>query len=121
MFRGGVVSYWTEIKAADWAFPRKILDQYGAVSEQTARAMAQGPGGLPGGSGLLRHRSGSPDPDERAPPWASSISFWTPPTAPSAGRWTPDGAAGTDPGLAANHAFDVLRRYLTGLPVEALL
>lgn len=48
VFRGGVVSYWTEIKAAVLGVPQEILDQYGAVSEQTARPGPRGPVGLPG-------------------------------------------------------------------------
>lgn len=99
VFRGGVVSYWTEIKAAVLGVPQEILDQYGAVSEQTARTMAQGAGGLPG----RIWPSPSPEwpvpiPMSGAPLWASSISVWTPPPVPSAGRWTPDGAAGTGSG-----------------------
>jgi nicotinamide-nucleotide amidase len=38
-FRGGIVTYTTELKAR-MGVPRDILDRYGAVSEQTARAMA---------------------------------------------------------------------------------
>jgi nicotinamide-nucleotide amidase len=38
-FIGGIVSYSTELKA-QMGVPREILEQYGAVSEQTARAMA---------------------------------------------------------------------------------
>jgi nicotinamide-nucleotide amidase len=38
-FVGGIVSYSTELKA-QMGVPREILEQYGAVSEQTARAMA---------------------------------------------------------------------------------
>ena len=42
VYRGGVVSYWTDMKADVLGVSREILDRYGAVSEQTARAMAQG-------------------------------------------------------------------------------
>jgi nicotinamide-nucleotide amidase len=38
-FIGGIVSYSTELKA-QMGVPREILEQHGAVSEQTARAMA---------------------------------------------------------------------------------
>lgn len=38
-FAGGIVTYTTELKAS-MGVPRDILDSYGAVSEQTARAMA---------------------------------------------------------------------------------
>ena len=42
VYRGGVVSYWTSVKADVLGVPQDILDQYGAVSEPTARAMAEG-------------------------------------------------------------------------------
>ena len=38
-FIGGLVAYSTDMKA-QMGVPREILDQYGAISEQTARAMA---------------------------------------------------------------------------------
>jgi nicotinamide-nucleotide amidase len=38
-FRGGLVSYATEIKA-EWGVPQEILDAHGAVSLETAKAMA---------------------------------------------------------------------------------
>lgn len=39
-FRGGIVSYATDIKA-QYGVPQEILDAHGAVSPETARAMAQ--------------------------------------------------------------------------------
>ncbi len=39
-FVGGIVTYSTDMKA-QMGVPREILEQYGAVSEQTARAMAR--------------------------------------------------------------------------------
>lgn len=42
VFRGGVVSYATEVKADVLGVPKEILDEHGAVSEPTARAMAEG-------------------------------------------------------------------------------
>lgn len=69
VFRGGVVSYWTEIKAAVLGVPQEILDQYGAVSEQTARTMAQGARRITGAD-LAVSVTGvaGPDPDERGTP-----------------------------------------------------
>ena len=42
VYRGGVVSYWTDVKGSVLGVPREILDEFGAVSEETARAMAEG-------------------------------------------------------------------------------
>lgn len=41
-FKGGVVAYWNDAKAALLDVPASILAEHGAVSEQTARAMAEG-------------------------------------------------------------------------------
>ena len=123
VFRGGVVSYWTEIKAAVLGVPQEILDQYGAVSEQTARAMAQGARRITGAD-LAVSVTGvaGPDPDERGTPVGIVYIGLDTPTGTfcrkmDSGRRRRDRIRG----LAANHAFDVLRRYLTDLPVEALL
>ena len=41
VYRGGVVSYWTDVKAGVLGVPRELLDTYGAVSEPCARSMAE--------------------------------------------------------------------------------
>lgn len=41
-FRGGVVAYHNDIKQQLLQVPGELLDLYGAVSEQVARAMAEG-------------------------------------------------------------------------------
>lgn len=50
VYRGGVVSYWTEIKASVLGVPQDLLDQHGAVSR------AHRPGH--GGGGATPHRGG---------------------------------------------------------------
>ena len=120
VYRGGVVSYWTEMKADVLGVSREILDQYGAVSEQTARAMAQGARHITGADVAVSVTGvAGPDPDERGN--GVGLVF--------IGLDTPEGTfcRRCDFGqrrrdriqeLAANHAFDLLRRYLSGAPLS---
>ena len=119
VYRGGVVSYWTDMKADVLGVSREILDQYGAVSEQTARAMAQGARRITGAHVAVSVTGvAGPDPDERGN--GVGLVF--------IGLATPEGTfcRRCDFGqrrrdriqeLAANHAFDLLRRYLSGAPL----
>lgn len=120
VYRGGVVSYWTDMKADVLGVSREILDQYGAVSEQTARAMAQGARRITGADVAVSVTGvAGPDPDERGN--GVGLVF--------IGLDTPEGTfcRRCDFGqrrrdriqeLAANHAFDLLRRYLSGAPLS---
>jgi len=119
VYRGGVVSYWTDVKADVLGVPRETLDTYGAVSEKTARAMADGARRITGADVAVSVTGvAGPDPDERNNP--VGIVY--------VGLSTPDGTfcrrcdfgprrRDRIQGLASNHAFDVIRRYLTGLPI----
>ena len=42
VYKGGIVSYTNEVKHRLLGVPELVLEQYGAVSEPTARAMVQG-------------------------------------------------------------------------------
>ncbi|MGZ8688336.1 MAG: CinA family nicotinamide mononucleotide deamidase-related protein [Gaiellaceae bacterium] len=42
VFEGGIVAYGNEVKAEQLGVPRPVLERYGAVSAETARAMAHG-------------------------------------------------------------------------------
>ena len=120
VYRGGVVSYWTSVKADVLGVAADILAAHGAVSEETARAMAEGARRITGADIAVSVTGvAGPDPDERGV--AVGIVY--------IGLSTPEGTfcRRCDFGkrrrdriqdLAANHAFDVVRRYLTGLPVE---
>ena len=120
VYRGGVVSYWTQVKADVLGVPQEILDAHGAVSPETARAMAEGAKRITGAD-LAVSVTGvaGPDPDERGTP--VGIVYL--------GLATPDGVfcrkldtgrrrRDRIQGIAANHAFDLIRRYLTHLPIE---
>ncbi len=119
VFRGGVVSYATEVKHTVLGVDQALLDQYGAVSEPVAKAMAQGARKALG-CDLAISTTGvaGPDPDERGNP--VGLVF--------IGLATPDGAwvrkAHLSMGrqriryIAASHGFDLARRYLTGLEMK---
>jgi len=42
VYKGGIISYTNAVKKRILGVPQEILDQYGAVSEPVARAMAEG-------------------------------------------------------------------------------
>ena len=120
VYRGGVVSYWTSVKADVLGVPADILEAHGAVSEETARAMAEGARRVTGADIAVSVTGvAGPDPDERGV--AVGIVY--------IGLATPDGTfcRPLDLGkrrrdriqdLASNHALDVVRRYLSGLPIR---
>ena len=119
VYRGGVVSYWSSVKQGVLGVPQEILDTYGAVSEECAKAMAEGARTVTGADIAVSVTGvAGPDPDERGV--EVGIVY--------IGLATPDGtfcrslALGKRrrdriQDLSTNHAFDVVRRYLTGLPI----
>ena len=135
MYRGGVVSYWTSVKAAVLGVPQETLDQYGAVSEETARAMAEGARQITGADIAVSVTGvAGPDRDERDNPVGLVyIGLATPEGTfcrrTDSGRRRRDRIQvrplklGSRPVRArlrtqtAHHAFDLARRYLTGLPI----
>ena len=120
VYRGGVVSYWTDVKADVLRVPPEILDTYGPVSEECARAMAEGVRKITGAElGVSVTGAAGPDPDERGVPVGVVYIGLAAPD----GTWCRKldlGPRRRDrvQGLAANHVFDVVRRYLQGLPIE---
>lgn len=119
VYRGGVVSYWTSVKGAVLGVPQEILDRYGAVSEACARAMAEGARRITGADIAVSVTGvAGPDPDERGVPVGIVYIGLAAPDGTfcrkmDSGRRRRDRIRG----LAANHAFDLIRRYLTGLPI----
>ena len=119
VYRGGVVSYWTSVKADVLGVPQETLDAHGAVSEETARAMAEGARRVTGADIAVSVTGvAGPESDERGVP--VGIVY--------IGLATPDGTfcrplnlgkrrRDRVQDLASNHALDVVRRYLTGLPI----
>lgn len=66
---GGVVAYTNGVKERALAVPHETLERYGAVSEETARAMALGVAALTGADmGLSVTGVAGPDRDDRGNP-----------------------------------------------------
>ena len=115
VFMGGVVSYTNLVKAEVLGVPKEALKTFGAVSAETAGAMAEG----------VRARCGAdlavsvtgcagPDPDERGTPVGTGFVGFSAPDVSlvkpiQMGRDREWGRI-----YAASTAFDLIRRYLTG-------
>ena len=97
-----------------------ILERCGAVSEACARAMAAGARRVTGADiGVSVTGVAGPDTDERGTPVGRVYIGLATPTGTFCRR-TDHGSRRRDriQNVSANHAFDVIRRYLTGLPIE---
>ena len=119
VFKGGVVSYHCEVKAGVLGVSQALLDEKGAVCAEVARQLAQGARKVLG-CDLAVSTTGvaGPDPDERGNPVGL---VYTALAAPD-GVWVKklnlaSQAARRDRtrNLAANHALDMARRWLSGL------
>ena len=120
-FAGGIVSYTNDVKARALGVPQHLLDQFGAVSQEVAIAMAQGARTALGCDVALSSTGvAGPDRDD----WDNEVGTMFVAIA------TPEGAhvrplkLGNRPVRerlriqTASHAFDLARRYLAGLPYE---
>ena len=117
VFKGGVVSYTNEVKAGVLGVPQAMLDEFGAVSAQVARAMAQGARRVLG-CDLAVSLTGvaGPDPDDRNNPVGLIyVALDTPKGTRVRELHLINGRARIRT-VAATNAFDMVRRYLTGLP-----
>ena len=117
VFRGGVVSYTNEVKAGVLGVPQVMLDEFGAVSAQVAQAMAQGARKVLG-CDLAVSLTGvaGPDPDDRNNPVGLIyVALDTPEGTRVRELHLINGRARIRT-VAATNAFDMVRRYLTGLP-----
>ena len=123
VFKGGVVSYTNEVKARVLGVSQALLDEQGAVCAEAAREMAQGARKALG-CDLAVSVTGvaGPDSDERGNPVGLVFTALAAPD----GVWVRklnlvSLAARRDRtrNLAANHALDMVRRWLAGLdPAE---
>ena len=118
-FRGGVVSYHEDVKHGLLGVSREMLAEYGAVSEPVAIAMAEGARAALG-CDLAVAATGvaGPDADDRGNPVGLVYLALATPGGTVVRTVHAAGPRGRVRTVAASHAFDLLRRWLTGLPVE---
>lgn len=114
VFKGGVVSYCDEVKANVLGVPKALLEEYGAVSEPVARAMAEGArGALNCDLAVATTGVAGPGSDERGNPEglvyiALAAEGYTQVRVMTLSGSTRERVRIT----AAHHAFDMLRKYL---------
>jgi len=119
VFCGGVVSYTNEVKVGCLGVPWPLLDKHSAVSRPVAEAMAKGVRRICGcDMGVAVTGLAGPKGDE----------FGNPVGRVFVALATPEGVFCRELSLgkrrervrnaAANHAFDMIRRYLSGLEIE---
>lgn len=121
VFKGGIVSYTNEVKQNVLGVPENLLNEHGAVSAPVAQAMAEGTRRLLDVDLALSATGvAGPDKDDRGNEVGTAFVAIA----------TPDGSyvralnLGNRPmrerlrTQTAHHAFDLARRYLSGLPYE---
>ncbi len=120
VFRGGVVSYTNGVKAGVLGVDGDLLERYGAVSEETARAMAEGCRRVCG-SDLAVSVTGvaGPDADDRGTEVGTVYIALAAREGTICRRLICGRGRGRDRvrSAAASNAFDLIRRSLLGLPV----
>ena len=119
VFRGGAVTYCDEVKAGMLGIDAALIAEKHAVSEEIAAAMAQGVRKAAGADiGVSATGIAGPDTDESGQPVGTVFVG----LAAADGVWVRHLHLGARSRnhvrtLSASHAFDMLRRYLTGLPI----
>ena len=118
-FKGGVVSYTNQIKAAVLGVPKEMLEQYGPVSAQVAQAMAQGARRVLNCDVALSSTGlAGPAGDDRG----NEVGTMFVAIATQESTYVRALHLGARPVRerlriqTASHAFDLARRYLAGLP-----
>ncbi len=121
VFKGGIVSYTNEVKQNVLGVPEQLLNEHGAVSAPVAQAMAEGARKVLGVDiALAATGVAGPDKDDRGNDIGTAfVAIATP-----AGSYVRALNLGNRPmrerlrTQTAHHAFDLARRYLSGLPYE---
>jgi nicotinamide-nucleotide amidase len=119
VFRGGVVSYTDGVKRDVLGVSQALLDEYGAVSDPVARAMAQGARQALG-CDIAVSTTGvaGPDPDDRGNPVGLIFVALATADGVAVRKLTAGTGRARARTVAASHAFDLVRRYLTGLDLQ---
>jgi len=121
VFKGGIVSYTNEVKHAVLGVSEELLNEHGAVSAPVAQAMAEGARKVLGVDIALSATGvAGPDKDDRGNEVGTAfVAIATP-----EGSYVRELHLGNRPmrerlrTQTAHHAFDLARRYLSGLPYE---
>lgn len=120
-FKGGIVSYTNEIKTDVLHVPEHMLKQFGAVSQEVAAAMAEGARrALNCDIALSSTGVAGPDRDD----WDNEVGTMFVAIATRSGTHVRPLHLGSRPmrerlrTQTASHAFDLARRYLSGLDYE---
>lgn len=121
VFRGGIVSYTNGVKTGALGVPEAVLEESGAVSEPVARAMAEGCRRVCG-SDLAVSVTGvaGPDSDDRGTEVGTVFIALASDSGTICRRFSCGKGRGRDRvrTSAAQYAFDMIRRFLLGLPQE---
>ena len=122
VFQGGIVSYTNAVKHTVLGVPQELLDEHGAVSAPVAAAMAEGARKVLGCDIALSSTGvAGPDKDDRG----NEVGTMFVAIATAEGTFVRPLNLGTRPmrgrlrTQTASNAFDLARRYLSGLPYEA--
>jgi len=122
VFKGGIVSYTNEVKHSLLNVPQALLDEHGAVSAPVAAAMAEGARAVLNCDIALSSTGvAGPGSDDRG----NEVGTMFVAIATPDGTYVRPLRLGTRPmrgrlrTQTASHAFDLARRWLSGLPYES--
>lgn len=119
VFKGGIVSYTNEVKAGVLGVPQTLLDTYGAVSDPVAQSMAENVRRLTGADlGVSVTGVAGPDKDDRGNDVGTVFIALSDGSKTVVRRLDLGTGRGRIRTLSAHHVFDLIRRYLTDLPLE---
>ena len=118
VFRGAVVSYSSDVKRDVLGVSPALLEQYGAVSDPVARAMAEGARRVLGCDAALSVTGvAGPDSDDRGNPVGLVFLALAAPDGTFVRRVELPGDREKVRHVASSHALDLLRRWLDGAPL----